>query len=275
MKTFTYNDIKVPKLGLGTWQNKEEDCKRAVKAALDMGYRHIDTAQAYDNEEHVGQGISESSVPREDVFVTTKIWRDKVAKDKLKPSLEESLKKLNTDYVDLVLLHWPVESVPLDEQLEALEDVQRKGMARLIGVSNYPVSHMKAVRETHNVDIATNQVEYHPFLSQEEVLNYIRANNMFLTAYSPLARGEVFENKTLFNIGEKHNLNAAQVAVLWEYQQDNVVTNPKSDNPDHIQDNLNAIEQTLSKEEMKKISELQSPEGRLIDPDFAPQWDAA
>lgn len=275
MKSVIYNDIEVPKLGLGTWQSKGNGCQEAVKQALEMGYRHIDTAQAYDNEEYVGKGISKSSVDRKDVFLTTKIWRDKVSKQDLGPSLEESLSKLDTDYVDLVLLHWPVDSVPMEEQLEALKDVQKRGLTRLIGVSNYTVSHMKQVIEDHDVDIATNQVEYHPFLSQDAVLDYIREKNMFLTAYSPLARGEALENETLKEVGEKYGLNAAQTAVLWEYQQDDVVTIPKSDNPDHIKANLEAIEKELSDEDVKKISDLQSPDGRLIDPEFAPQWDAA
>lgn len=275
MKSFEYNGIKVPKLGLGTWKSKDESCRKAVSEALDMGYRHIDTAQIYDNEKEVGAGIQDANVPRSDIFLTTKVWRDKVGKNNLKESVQESLKKLKTDYVDLLLLHWPVEDVPLEEQLEALQGVQKEGLARLIGVSNYPVDLLKRVREELKVDIATNQVEYHPFLTQEKVLGYLKEKGMFLTAYSPLAQGEVLENRTLREIGLKYGLNPVQLSILWEYQQDNVVTIPKSDKIEHLKSNLDAIEKELSEEDMQKISGLQSPKGRLIDPDFAPEWDAA
>ena len=275
MKNVEYQGIKVPKLGLGTWQNKGDDCIRAVSEGLDMGYRHIDTAQAYDNEKEVGDGLKKSNVPRDQVFLTTKIWRDKVSAKDLRPSLEESLTKLQTDYVDLVLLHWPVSSVSLQEQLKALEEVQKDGLTRLIGISNYPVNWMKKAIEDIGVKLATNQVEYHPFLTQKEVLGYLRDQGMFLTAYSPLARGEVLENKTLQEIGAKYGLNAAQTAILWEYQQKDVVSIPKSGNIDHIKSNLEALEKELSDEDMAEIFDLQSPEGRLIDPDFAPEWDAA
>lgn len=275
MKVFEYNGVKVPKLGLGTWKSKGQDCRQAVSEGLKMGYRHIDTAQIYDNEEDVGAGVKDSGVARSDIFLTTKVWRDKVRKKDLRQSVEESLKKLNTDYVDLLLLHWPVEDVPLQEQLKGLQDVQKKGMTRLIGVSNYPVDLLKEAREELNADIATDQVEYHPFLSQENVLSYLKQTGMFLTAYSPLAQGEVLENTTLREIALKYGLNPVQLSILWEYQQDNVVTIPKSDKIDHMKSNLDAIEKELSDEDMTKISQLQSPKGRLIDPDFAPEWDAA
>lgn len=275
MKTVEYNGIEIPKIGLGTWQNTGENCVKSVKQGIELGYRHIDTAQIYENEEEVGQGIEDSGIKREDVFVTTKVWMDRVSKDKFRPSVEESLKKLKTDYVDLLLLHWPVEDVDLSEQLEELQKVQKDGLTRLIGVSNYNVELMKKVVEDNNVDIATNQVEYHPFLSQEDVLSYLRSQGMFLTAYSPLARGNVLENTTLREIGLKYDLNPAQITILWEYQTDNVVTIPKAGKFEHVEDNLKAIEKELSDEDMEKISGLQSPAGRIVDPDWAPEWDAA
>lgn len=275
MKSFEYNGIEIPKLGLGTWKSKGQDCQNAVCEGLKMGYRHIDTAQIYDNEEAVGAGINDSGITRSDIFLTTKVWRDKVGKSDLQNSVEESLGKLKTDYVDLLLLHWPVNDVPLEEQLDALQNVQKQGLTKLIGVSNYPVDLLKRVREELNVDIATDQVEYHPFLTQDNVLGYLKDKGMFLTAYSPLAQGEVLQNTTLKEIGLKYGLNPVQVAILWEYQQENVVTIPKSDKIEHMKSNLEAIEQELSEEDMQKISELQSPKGRLIDPDFAPEWDAA
>ena len=275
MKHFEFNGIQIPKLGLGTWESKGDSCKTAVREALNMGYRHIDTAQAYDNEDQVGAGIAEAGVPRDDIFLVTKIWRDKISKDALKPSLEESLSKLKTDYVDLLLLHWPVDDVPLEEQLEALQNVQKEGKTRLIGVSNYTVDHMKQTIEDNGVEIATNQVEYHPFLNQTKVLDYLRSKGLFLTAYSPLARGDVLDNETLKEIGARYDLNPVQVSILWEYQQDSVITIPKSDNPEHIKLNLEAIEKELSQEDMDKIFDLQSGEGRKVDPDFAPEWDEA
>lgn len=275
MKHFEFNGIQIPKLGLGTWEAEGDSCKTAVREALNMGYRHIDTAQAYDNEEQVGAGIAKAGVPRDDIFLVTKIWRDKVSKDTLKPSLEDSLSKLKTDYVDLLLLHWPVDDVPLEEQLEALQNVQKEGKTRLVGVSNYTVDHMKQTIEDNGVEIATNQVEYHPFLDQTKVLDYLRSKGLFLTAYSPLARGDVLDNETLKEIGARYDLNPVQVSILWEYQQDSVVTIPKSDDPEHIKLNLKAIEKELSQEDVDKIFDLQSGDGRKVDPDFAPEWDKA
>lgn len=273
MLALNCRDVTVPKLGLGTWMLTDEGCVRAVRHALDVGYRHIDTAQIYENEAEVGQAIAESDIDRNDIFLTTKIWRDKVAAKDMAASFEQSLRKLKTDYVDLLLIHWPVEEVPFAEQMRALQQIQELGAARLIGVSNFNTQQMRHCVEELGVDLVTNQVEYHPYLSQQPVLDFLTAHDMFLTAYSPLGRSKLSGDTTLRAIAGNHGKSVGQVILRWHVQQPQVVAIPKSGTPAHIEANFDIFDFELSEAEMVEITALTHKQQRLINPEFSPQWD--
>lgn len=268
------NGIKIPKLGFGTWKLEGEECVEAVKLALDTGYRHIDTAQAYNNEEFVGQAIAERDVAREDIFLTTKIWRDNLSPELIASSFKESLQKLKTDYVDLLLIHWPVEDhAPFAEQIVAFEEILKVGKAKNIGISNFTTEQIKYVKDELGSAMITNQVEYQPYLSQEKLLNCLNEHDMFLTAYSPLARGKVITDAKIIEIAEKYRKNAGQIVLRWLMQQENVVAIPKASRKKNIVSNFNIFDFELSEEDMAKISDMAEADGRVVNPDFAPEWD--
>lgn len=267
----TFGRIKVPAIGLGTWQLQGAACKKAILNALDIGYRHIDTAQAYGNEEDVGQALEEAEISRDDFFITTKIQPQNLTADKVLKSFNESLDKLHTDFTDLVLIHWPSpDDVPLEETLEAMRLLKADGKTRCIGVSNFTPSLLEETLEIAN--ILCNQVEYHPFLGQQKLLHMAIENDLMLTAYSPLAKGEVMQNGTLKEIANKYNKTPAQVTLRWLIQQENVVAIPKAADPEHQKSNIDIFDFELTDSEMSSISGLKKGK-RLIDPDFAPQWD--
>lgn len=266
---------KVPALGYGTWQLRGKNCVRGVQKALEVGYRHIDTAQAYGNEEDVGQAIEESGVERGEIFLTTKIWMDNFSPDKFEKSLDESLNKLRTDYVNMLLLHWPDQNSDFDKTLELLVEAKKADKARLIGVSNYTVELMKRAQNTTKNVLATNQVEFHPFIDQGPVLEWARRHNMFLTGYSPLSRGDVLKNQTIEDIGNRYKKNAGQIALRWAIQHEKVAVIPKAASENHIESNFDIFDFELTNEEMDKISSLAREDGRKVDPDFAPEWDTA
>lgn len=266
-------DILIPKLGLGTWLLRDQECVEAVKKALKAGYRHIDTAQIYENEEAVGLAIAASDVQRKDVFITTKIWRDNIAARHMESSLNESLKKLQTDYVDLLLIHWPVEEVPLDETMEFLEKAQKDGKTRLIGVSNFTTTQLHQCVDKLKAPLVTNQVEYHPYLSQAAVMEFLESHGMFLTAYCPLGRSKLAGDATLRAIAANYGKSVGQVILRWHMQQSNVVAIPKAGSPAHIEENFAIFDFELSDVEMTAITELTDKHQRLINPEFAPKWD--
>ena len=275
MKSLTYNDIEIPKLGFGTFKLTEADGKSAVKTALDVGFRHIDTAQAYGNEAEVGAAIAESDIAREDIFLTTKVWFENMTADRLADSVDESLSKLKTDYADLILVHWPNKDVDFNETLTALKKVQESGKTRLIGVSNYTLEQVKTVREDLGFDIAVNQCEYHPFLDQSPLIEQAREYGMGFTAYCPIAQGKVMQDDTLKQIAQSHGKTPIQITLRWLYQQENVIAIPRSSNPDHIAGNFDIFDFELSPDEMTQVFDLTKRKNRLIDPDFAPEWDVA
>jgi 2,5-diketo-D-gluconate reductase B len=236
-----------------------------------VGYRHLDTAQAYENEDRVGRALAASEVDREDVFLATKLWSDAIHRDRVGPATEESLHKLQTDYVDLLLIHWPVPDVPLAETLGAMEDLREAGRVRHIGVSNFPPSWTRAALE--EAPILADQVEYHPFLGQRALLELAREHDFLLTAYSPLARGKVGRDPTLREIAESHGATPAQVALRWLIDQDHVAAIPKATSPERIEENLGAQDVELSDEDRRRIDALERGE-RLIDPEWAPDWEA-
>jgi 2,5-diketo-D-gluconate reductase B len=271
----TVDEKNVPALGFGTWQLRGKDCVAAVKKAIDIGYRHIDTAQVYENEAEVGEAIAGCGVERKEIFLTTKVWMTKVRNGDLQASVDESLKRLKTPYVDLLLIHWPVKDVPFAEQMKALTQVKTDGKARLIGVSNFTVAQMRDVIDNLKAPIVNNQVEYHPFLSQKPVLDYINASGMFLTAYSPLARGKVDDSKVLKDIGKKLGKTPGQVALRWLLEQENVAAIPKAASEKHMRENFEIFDFSLTEEEMRRIHAEARPDGRMISPDWAPAWDKA
>lgn len=269
----TIQDTYIPALGLGTWQLTGEDCRTGVAHALDLGYRHIDTAQAYENEREVGQGLADASVDRSDIFLTTKVWRTNLAPDAVRTSTEESLRKLGTDYVDLLLIHWPVDDVPLEDTLDAMLQLRDEGKTRQIGVSNFTPSLVQQAVDhvAGEAPIFANQVEYHPFLDQRDLLMLARQHDFTLTAYSPLARGKVLNEEVIQNIAALHGKSAAQVALRWLLQQDKVTAIPKAKSAEHRAANFDVFDFELDEAEMDKISTLAAEE-RQVDPSFAPAW---
>lgn len=272
MKYLDLKGARVPALGFGTFEITGNACTRMVHYALEIGYRHVDTAQVYENEASVGKALKDSGVDREDIFLTTKVWMDKLAYSDVKRSTEDSLRKLKTDYVDLLLIHWPNENRPLAETLKALTELQAEQKTRFIGVSNFTVALLKEAVEEHGADLLCNQVEYHPFLSQKAVLDYLHAQGMMLTAYSPLARGAVLKDNTLREISEKYEKSPVQVTLRWFLQQENIAAIPKASKEAHCLANFQVFDFNLSEEDMAAIEAL-GGNRRMIDPDWAPQWD--
>ncbi len=281
MRAKTYNirtagQANIPVLGLGTWQSTGQDCVDVVSQALKMGYEHIDTAQAYDNEKEVGQGIKQSGVSRDKFFLTTKIFPDdmKFEPEKLVAAAKRSLEDLDTDYVDLLLLHWPDDRVPLSETIPALCELQKQGLTRNIGVSNFNIANIIEAEKYADVPIVVNQVEFHPFIKQKTLQTFLNNHHILLEAYSPLARGDVFDNDIMKEIADKHNVTPAQISLAWILSDKHRIAIPKTSNPDHLQGNLDAIKVQLSADDIKKIDSLARADGRKIKhPDYSPEWD--
>ncbi|MDQ4129145.1 MAG: aldo/keto reductase [Actinomycetota bacterium] len=254
MEYQTIRGEKVPSLGLGTYRLTGEACARAVERALSMGYRHVDTAQMYGNEAEVGRGVESSGVDRGEVFLTTKVWPDDFAYERVIRKVRESLKKLGTDYVDLLLMHWPSERVPLEETLGAMRELQEAGSTLHVGVSNFSPSLVQEA--SRYAEIFCNQVEYHPYKDQSALLKQARETDYLLTAYRPLSRGSVEDDATLREIGEAHGKSAAQVTLRWLIQQEKVSAIPKATGEDHLMANLDVFDFELSAEEMDRVSTL-------------------
>ena len=254
MEYQTIKGEKVPSLGLGTYRLTGETCARAVERALSIGYRHVDTAQMYDNEGEVGRGFQGAGVDRGEIFLTTKVWPSDFAHDRVIRKTRGSLKKLRTDYVDLLLMHWPGEGVPLEETLGAMRELQEEGSVLHVGVSNFSTSLVEEASE--HAEIFCNQVQYHPYRTQDELLEQAREKDYLLTAYTPLSRGGVQDDATLLEIGEAHSKTATQVALRWLLQQDKVSAIPKATSEEHLRENLNVFDFELTEEEMLSISSL-------------------
>lgn len=274
MHTVNAYGAQIPAIGFGTFELDDVTARRMVGAALEIGYRHIDTAQIYKNEQAVGQGIVDSGVPRSDIFLTTKVWVSRFSESQLAKSVTESLDRLGTDYVDLLLLHWPNPSIPLSETVAAINAVKNSGQVRSIGISNFTTALINQAVELSESLLVTNQVEYHPLLNQDKVLCCLRKHAMSLTAYSPLAQGEVFSNPLLISIGDQHNKNPGQVALRWLVQQDGVIAIPRTADEAHARDNFDIFDFELSEGEMVEIDQLTHQNYRTIDPgSLAPDWD--
>jgi len=266
------NGARIPAIGLGTWELRGRACARIVEQALRLGYRHIDTAQIYENEREVGDGLRASGVRRDELFVTTKIWTTHFAPNDLERSTKESLAKLRLSEVDLLLLHWPNPQVPLAETLGALAHVKKLGMSKHIGVSNFTVALIEEARALCPEPLACDQVEYHPYLDQTKVLEACARHAMAVVAYSPVAKGRIKNDQTLARIGQAHGKSAAQVCLRWLVQQ-NVAAIPRTSKIERLSENIAIFDFKLSDDEMRQIFEMASPKGRLTDYGFAPKWD--
>ncbi len=254
MEHQTIKGEKVPSLGLGTYRLTGDACIRAVERALSMGYRHVDTAQMYGNEAEVGRGIEASGLERGDVFLTTKVWPSDFAHDRVIGKTRESLKKLGTDYVDLLLMHWPPDGVPLGEILGAMRKLQEEGAVLHIGVSNFSPSLVEEA--AGHAEIFCNQVQYHPYRNQDALREQAWELDYLLTAYTPLSRGGVGDDATLEEIGEDHGKTATQVALRWLVQQEKVSAIPKATSEEHLRENYAIFDFELSGEEMDRVFSL-------------------
>ena len=254
MEYQTIKGEKVPSLGLGTYRLTGEACVRAVERGLSVGYRHLDTAQMYGNEAEVGRGIENSGVDRGEIFVTTKVWPSDFARDRVIRKTRESLKKLGTDYVDLLLMHWPGDGVPLGETLGAMRELQEGGGVLHIGVSNFSPTLVEEA--TEHAEVFCNQVQYHPYRDQNALRDQAQKLDYLLTAYTPLSRGGVQDDATLREMGEAHAKTATQVALRWLVQQDKVSAIPKATSEEHLEENLDVFDFELSEEEMARIASL-------------------
>jgi 2,5-diketo-D-gluconate reductase B len=257
--------IRIPQIGLGTWQLKDASCSRSVAHALELGYRHIDTAEIYGNEAAVGEAIKVSGVPRSELFLTSKVWYEHADEVSIRRALLASLEKLGTGYLDLYLIHWPTETVPVEETIRTLAELRDQGLIRAFGVSNYgPENLARAIKTSARV--AVNQVEFHPFLHQKELLELCGKHGIILTAYSPIARGAVRGNETLRTIGEAHGKSEVQVTLRWLLDK-GIVVIPKASSRPHLEANID-LDFALSKKETAAIDAL-NEDKRFVDPGFA------
>lgn len=274
MQTVNANGANIPALGFGTFRMPEEDVHRILPQALKLGFRHVDTAQVYKNEAAVGDAIAKSGVSRGDIFLTTKVWVDQYKHDDFIRSVDESLTKLKTDYVDLLLLHWPKSDVPLAERIGALNELHKAGKVRNIGISNFNVALMDESVRLSDAPIANNQIEYHPYLDQTKVIEAARKHGISITAYYLMADGKVPKDEVLRDIGAKHGKTAAQVALRWAVQQPDVIALSKTATESRLPENFDIFDFDLSDEEMKAIFALAKTDGRIVNPGhLAPDWD--
>lgn len=262
MEYVTVRGVEVPALGLGTARMDETECRNAVETALELGYQHVDTAQMYGTEGPVGDAIAASGVDRADIFVTTKIHRRNLAYDDVLDSFDDSLSRLGMDYVDLLLIHAPSGTVPLEETLSAMDELRDDGTVGYIGVSNFSVEQLKRSMALSDAPILTNQVEYHPYHQQGELLEFCIENDVMLTAYSPLDVGDLVGDETLTEVGERYGKTAAQVALRWLVQQPMVSTIPKASNRNHLEQNIDIFDFELDADEMEQLFDLH---GGLLD----------
>ncbi len=266
------NGARIPALGFGTWQLRGPECVAAVQTALACGYRHIDTARMYGNEKAVGEGLRASGLKRDEIFVTTKVWRDDIGAGALERSAEASLRDLGLDAVDLLLIHWPNAAIPLKESIGALCHARRRGLARHVGVSNFNSALLEDALAHASEPLAADQCEYHPRLDQSAVVAACKRHGLAFVSYSPLGKGGLLSDPVLTGIARRVGASPAQVVLRWHLQQ-GVAAIPRSGSPDHIRDNFGALDVALDDADMTAISSLRRADGRLVDTGWA-RWDA-
>jgi diketogulonate reductase-like aldo/keto reductase len=274
MKTVEAHGVTIPALGLGTWELRGEQCRELVKAALELGYRHVDTAQMYANEREVGEGVRASGLHRDDVFLTTKIWPDCHAADDFARAVDERLELLDCGPVDLLLLHWPSRTVPLSETVAALNKARERGLARHIGISNFTVAQIREAVALSDAPLICNQVEFHPLINQDKVHAACRAAGMALTAYCPIARNRVADEPLMQGIASRHGVSPADITIAWHMALGDVIAIPRSSKPERLASNLAASQLQLAADEIAAISALKSRHMRVCEPEsVAPVWD--
>jgi diketogulonate reductase-like aldo/keto reductase len=266
------NGAKIPAVGLGTWDLRGRTCARVVEQALRLGYRHIDTAEMYDNEREVGEGLRASRVKRDDVFITTKVWQTHLSPPELERSTKESLVRLRLPDVDLLLIHWPNPQIPLAESIGALCKMKRAGFARHIGISNFTVPMVEEAVKLATEPLVTNQFEWHPYLDQSKLAAETRRHGLAVTAYSPIARGRAAGDKVLKTIGLAHKKTAGQVCLRFLVQEGAIVI-PRTSKVERLTENFSIFDFVLDDAEMDQIRKLSSRSGRIVDWGGAPDWD--
>ena len=272
LATVEADGAAIPAIGLGTWQLRGEECSAAVKAAIEIGYRHIDTASMYGNEEAVGAGLKASGIARDEVFVTTKVWPEDLAPADLRRSAEASVKRLGLSAVDLLLIHWPNESIPLAGSIRALCAAKRAGLARHVGVANFTVRLLDEAVALADEPIVANQCEHHPYLDQSRVLAACRRHGAAFVSYCPIGKAQVLGEPAIEAVAKAHGRTAAQIVLRWHVQQ-GVAAIPKSGNPRRMRENLAVFDFALTEDEMARISALARPGGRMVSPSWSPRWD--
>ncbi len=273
------NGRKMPNIGYGTWKITEEQAEQCIKYAIECGYRHIDTAAAYGNEIGVGKGIKSSGVKREDIFLTTKHWVSERGYEKTLAAIDNSLKKLGTDYLDLYLIHWPcVEKVSPDwaeinaDTWRGFEEAHKQGKILTLGVSNFKTHHLKALSKYAKIKPSVNQIEFHPGFTQCDTVEYCQKNDILVQAWSPLGRGRVFENELIVSLAEKYNVTPAKICLRYALQH-GIVPLPKSVTYERIADNINVLNFEITAEDMAAIDGLPTTGYSGYDPDDAPVED--
>ncbi len=256
MEFATVQGVRVPKVGLGTWALRGDACRKIVGEALAMGYRHIDTAEMYANEEPIGQALAEAGVPRPDIFLTTKVSNSHLHRAEVLTACRNSLERLGLDYIDLYLIHWPGHDAPLEETVQALDELQSSGLIRHAGVSNFDVGLMQAAQRATRHAVFCNQVEFNPWEQDRTLVEVCQAQDVMLTAYTPLARGRVLNAPDLIAIGQTHHKTAAQVALRWVTQMDHVVAIPKAASQAHLKENLDVFDFELTPDEIARFDAL-------------------
>ena len=264
--------ISLPRLGLGTFRMQGDVCRAAVESALGLGYRHLDTAEMYGNEEAIGAALAASRLARNELHVTTKVWHENLAPDAIRRAFDASCKKLRLDHIDLYLVHWPSRNMNLPDIFETLMKLKQEGRTRAIGVANFTTALLKTVVEDIKAPIACNQVEYHAMLDQTRLRQYLAAKSIPLVAYCPLAQGRVASEEALIKIGRKHHASAAQVALRWLLDQDGVAAIPKASRAESQQANLDALKLRLDDDDRNAIAALPK-DRRCVNPGFGPAWD--
>jgi 2,5-diketo-D-gluconate reductase B len=273
MDVIESHGAKIPVIGFGTMTLKDNLCVELVEAALHLGYRHLDTAQNYGNEREVGEGLRGSGVPRQDVFITTKVWFNRLAPGDLERSVDESLERLKLPWVDLLLIHWPNAQIPLAGSIEALCKVKRAGLAKHIGVANFTVAMLDEATKAASEPLAALQIETHPYLDQTKILAAARRLGLAVVGYCPLARGKVPADAVLQKIGRAHGKSPAQVSLRF-LEQERIIPIPRTSKRERLAENLGSLAFKLTDAEMAEIAMLARPGSRIVSPPQAPQWDS-
>lgn len=274
MKIIEANGARIPAIGYGTWTLKDGDCADMVARAIDAGYRHIDTAAKYGNEAAVGEGIRRSGIARDDIFLTTKVWWTDIASGYLQRSAGESIDRLGLGAVDLFLIHWPNPAVPLEESIAALNDTVTAGLTKHIGLGNFTSTMMDEAVALSAAPLVCNQVEFHPFLSQDSIRAACHRHGMALVAYSPVGQGgEILDHPLIAGLAAQYGRTPAQIVLRWEIQQDGVAAIPRTKTPARLAENLAVFDFDLSEDDHAAVTALTVKRQRLVDPDWAPNWD--